>query len=110
MSRAKSGLTRQVGRKAVQSYCREFDEVMTLSETANWLKVPDAEVSKLATFGEIPGQRIGREWRFLRSALTTWLSMRPHVSPSANRPARPRMWSDDHVEPPAPAEAHPEPR
>jgi excisionase family DNA binding protein len=49
---------------------------MTLSEAADWLRLSADEVSRLAAIGDLPGQQVGREWRFLRSVLQSWLSMR----------------------------------
>jgi excisionase family DNA binding protein len=49
-------------------------EVMTLPEVADWLQVDEESVEALATDGELPGQRIGEEWRFARQAVLDWLA------------------------------------
>jgi len=42
-------------------------ELMTPSEVADLLKIHLKTVYKLAERGTIPGQRIGRSWRFSRA-------------------------------------------
>lgn len=48
-------------------------EVLTLGETAAYLRVPEAAVLELATSEKLPAQKIGGEWRFLKRAITDWL-------------------------------------
>jgi len=47
--------------------------VMTLAEAARFLRLPTKSVQEKVTIGEIPGQRIGRAWRFSSAALAGWL-------------------------------------
>lgn len=44
-------------------------EVMTASQVAELLQMPVSTVYYLARRGELPGRRLGRAWRFLRSRL-----------------------------------------
>ncbi len=44
-----------------------MEEIMTPSEVASLLKIHLKTVYKLAEKGIIPGNRIGRSWRFSRS-------------------------------------------
>lgn len=48
-------------------------EVLTLAEAASFLRVPQADIAALVERQELPGRRIGKEWRFLKSALADWL-------------------------------------
>jgi excisionase family DNA binding protein len=48
-------------------------EVMTLPEAAAFLRVDEEELTAIAERGEVPGRRIGSEWRFSRDALLAWL-------------------------------------
>jgi excisionase family DNA binding protein len=41
---------------------------------AELLQVDPDDVSALADAGELPGRKIGDEWRFLRSAVLGWLA------------------------------------
>lgn len=47
--------------------------VLTLSEAAKFLRLPPNLIQEKAEAGNIPGQRIGRTWRFSRAALEGWL-------------------------------------
>lgn len=45
------------------------DEVMTSPEVAELLHLPVSTVCYFARRGELPGRRLGRTWRFLRSSV-----------------------------------------
>jgi excisionase family DNA binding protein len=49
-------------------------DVLTLEQLAELLQVDEKTVRKLATDGELPGRKIGREWRFSRQAVLGWLA------------------------------------
>ncbi len=49
------------------------DEVLTLEELAAFLKVSETTAYALVRTGELPGRKVGREWRFLRAAVVDWL-------------------------------------
>lgn len=49
------------------------DHVMTLDELAGYLKVPKSTLYKLLQEGRIPGQKIGKQWRFGKMAIDRWL-------------------------------------
>ena len=51
-------------------------DVLTLEQAAAFLQVDAAEVAALAEAGELPGRRIGGDWRFPRAALLEWLAAR----------------------------------
>jgi excisionase family DNA binding protein len=48
-------------------------EVLTLSEAASYLRLPESEVSRLVFEQGLPGRYTGNEWRFLKAALQDWL-------------------------------------
>jgi excisionase family DNA binding protein len=48
-------------------------EVLTLAEAAVFLRVPEADLLRLAKLHEVPARKIGDEWRFLKTALQDWL-------------------------------------
>jgi excisionase family DNA binding protein len=52
------------------------EEIMTPSEVAALLKIHLKTVYKLAEKGTIPGNRIGRSWRFSRSDVLELVSTR----------------------------------
>jgi excisionase family DNA binding protein len=51
----------------------EVDAVLTLDEVAVLLRVDLDEVLARATAGDLPGRRIGGDWRFSRDAVFEWL-------------------------------------
>lgn len=48
-------------------------EVMTISETAQYLRVSLSSLYKLAQEGRVPCKKVGKHWRFHRGALERWL-------------------------------------
>src|SRR4029077_17504232 len=54
-----------------------MEEIMTPSEVAALLKIHLKTVYKLAERGVIPGNRIGRSWRFIRSDVLELVSTKP---------------------------------
>lgn len=66
------------------------DAVFTIDELVIYLKLPKSTVYKLAQEGEIPGQKVGRHWRFHRARIDAWLGgeeERPAVRSSRRAPA-----------------------
>ena len=58
-------------------------EVFTLAEAAHYLRVSTDDVLALAEANQLPGRRIGAEWRFFKTALQVWLSRMPsHDAPN----------------------------
>ena len=50
------------------------DEIMTIEEVADFLKLKPQTVYKWAQEGTIPSAKLGKEWRFRRSILDTWIN------------------------------------
>jgi excisionase family DNA binding protein len=48
-------------------------EVLTVEQAAELLQTEPEAVRALADAGELPGRKIGEEWRFLRRAVLAWL-------------------------------------
>ena len=48
--------------------------VLTVDEAAKYLRIPKSSLYKLAQEGKIPCQKVGRHWRFHRTAIDNWLS------------------------------------
>lgn len=48
-------------------------EVMTIDELAVYLQVSKSSLYKLAQDGRVPGQKVGRHWRFSKPAVDEWL-------------------------------------
>ena len=48
-------------------------DILTLAEAAAYVRVSQKTMGELARNGQVPAQKVGREWRFLRSSLERWL-------------------------------------
>jgi excisionase family DNA binding protein len=51
-------------------------DVLTVQQLAEWLQVEEQAIAELAESGELPGRRLGGEWRFAREAVLAWLAGR----------------------------------
>lgn len=51
--------------------------VMTIDELAEYLKLSNSTLYKLAQEGKVPGQKVGKHWRFHRDAIDDWLKTAP---------------------------------
>jgi excisionase family DNA binding protein len=51
----------------------EQPEVLTLEQLAELLSLDVEDARALAETGELPGRKLGEEWRFSRSAVLDWL-------------------------------------
>jgi excisionase family DNA binding protein len=51
----------------------EETEVLTVDEAATLLRIKAEELVTLAASGDVPGRKLGDDWRFTRSALLKWL-------------------------------------
>lgn len=47
--------------------------ILTIEETATYLRLPKETIEQQAIEGKIPGKQIQNSWRFLRSAIDMWL-------------------------------------
>jgi excisionase family DNA binding protein len=50
------------------------EEVVTVDELAEMLRLPADVVTARAERGELPGRRFGDDWRFIRGAVLAWLA------------------------------------
>ena len=56
------------------NYADILPDVLTLEETASYLRLPLEIVERQAVRGTLPGRRIEQTWRFLKTAIDEWLS------------------------------------
>jgi excisionase family DNA binding protein len=49
-------------------------EVMNVAQAAQLLQLDEAAVVELAEAGQLPGRKLGRDWRFSRAAVIAWLA------------------------------------
>ena len=63
-----------------------IDDILTIDEVANYLRVSERTVYDWAQKGEIPSGKIGTVWRFKKSEIEKWVNDRLS---SSSRPAAP---------------------
>ncbi|MBN1794710.1 MAG: helix-turn-helix domain-containing protein [Candidatus Omnitrophica bacterium] len=51
----------------------QTDEILTITELHEYLKIPKATLYYLAQNGDIPGAKVGRHWRFQKRDIDKWL-------------------------------------
>jgi excisionase family DNA binding protein len=49
------------------------DEILTIEDVAKYLKLKPQTIYKWAQEGKIPAAKLGKEWRFRRTAIDKWL-------------------------------------
>lgn len=54
----------------------EAHDILTVRELAAYLRIPVSTIYKLAQEGKLPGQKVGRHWRFHKDAIDEWLKNR----------------------------------
>lgn len=49
------------------------DEILTLKEVAEYLKLAEKTAYRLAAEGKLPGFKVGGSWRFKESDIEKWI-------------------------------------
>ncbi len=75
----------------------KLHDVLTLEETAKFLRVPKKKVQALAEKGMIPAQRVEESWRFFKPALEDWLRGGKLVDRRAAQLAQAGRLADDET-------------
>jgi excisionase family DNA binding protein len=63
----------------------DTNSVLTIDELADYLKIPKSTLYKLTQEGKVPGQKIGRHWRFSKGAIDKWLEEAHKMGRSTDR-------------------------
>lgn len=50
------------------------DSILTIKEVADYLKVNERTIYRLAAGGELPGFKVGNSWRFKQSELEQYIA------------------------------------
>lgn len=50
----------------------ESDMIMTISEVADYLRIPKSTLYKLCQGGNIPASKVGKHWRFRKDEIDQW--------------------------------------
>ena len=49
------------------------DEILTLKEVAEYLKLAEKTAYRLAAEGKLPGFKVGGSWRFQKADIKKWI-------------------------------------
>jgi excisionase family DNA binding protein len=52
---------------------KTFESVLTIDDLAEYLQISKSTLYKLAQESKIPGQKVGRHWRFRKETIDRWL-------------------------------------
>ena len=55
------------------------DEILTLKEVAEYLKLAEKTAYRLAAEGKLPGFKVGGSWRFKRADVEKWIEEKKAV-------------------------------
>ncbi len=64
---------------------RPMEKLMTLEEVADYLRLSNDTVYRMANTGTIPASKVGNQWRFRREDVDAWLEANKNVG---GRPAK----------------------
>lgn len=65
---------------------KDYFTILTVHEVAEYLRLSDAKVYRLAKERRLPAIRIGKSWRFRKDLLDNWLSQCTESGLDADRP------------------------
>lgn len=78
---------------------KEQDVILTVREVAEYLKVADSTIYRLARQGKLPGRKIGGTWRFSLRIIDEWIynyqSSAPSNAPESPSPPTPTDSADE---------------
>ncbi len=60
----------------------ENDEIMTVSEVAEYLQLAEKTIVRMAQRGDIPAAKVASQWRFMRSLVREWLVAQMQTLPA----------------------------
>ena len=66
------------------------DEILTIPEVAALLKIAEKTVYVLAQRGDLPGFKVGGQWRFSRAAISRWIDAQSQSAAGASGSGRRR--------------------
>lgn len=50
------------------------DDILTVKELADYLKIAEKTAYRFATEGKVPGFKVGSAWRFRKCEIERWIS------------------------------------
>ena len=62
-----------------QNHTQIASVIMTVHEMAEYLRLSEAKVYRLAKTGILPAFRVGKSWRFDKSTVDEWIRHEMHI-------------------------------
>ena len=56
------------------------EEILTLKEVADYLKLAEKTAYRLAAEGRLPGFKVGGSWRFKKEDINRWIEEKKNVT------------------------------
>lgn len=56
------------------------DQILTLKEVAEYLKLAEKTAYKLAAAGKLPGFKVGGSWRFQKEDMQQWIEEQKNMN------------------------------
>lgn len=56
------------------------DEIMTVKELSEYLKIAEKTAYRFAAEGKVPGFKVGSAWRFRKREIDQWIAKQHQVS------------------------------
>ena len=61
-------------------WCHMTDQILTLKEVAEYLKLAEKTAYKLAAAGKLPGFKVGGSWRFQNEDVQQWIEEQKNIN------------------------------
>lgn len=61
------------------------DEILTIKEVAEYLKLAEKTAYRLAAEGKLPGFKVGGSWRFKQEDVSAWIEAKKSQQKMSNR-------------------------
>lgn len=72
------------------------DHILTIKDVANYLKVNERTIYRLAASGELPGFKVGNSWRFKQSELEQYIAAQHNRASVSEAMKSPNSKSEDN--------------
>jgi excisionase family DNA binding protein len=64
---------------------QQNDEILTVKELAEYLKIAEKTAYRFAAEGKVPGFKVGSAWRFRRKDIDAWISQQNNEGKGQNK-------------------------
>jgi excisionase family DNA binding protein len=61
------------------------DDIITVKELADYLKIADKTAYRFAAEGKIPGFKVGSAWRFKKTEIDAWIKLQSESNTAKQR-------------------------